>query len=229
MKSFLAKIGLAGRPWLTAMVAVGLLMFISVVGWSATRFHRTTICLSCHEIFVDQAEYAPKGDLSASLEDYKPAKAIEPKLFHVSVGCAECHAYPYEEYKESPHYFSERGVRPGCIGCHEPHSSRQLLAWKFFYVNEGSLGESPFHAISNSLRDIPAWEELRETLAKRVRRDMVADQSAMCKNCHKPKSEWFNKLESHKTNPDNKTCVQCHYNLVHKSVKWHEDTLTEKK
>jgi nitrate/TMAO reductase-like tetraheme cytochrome c subunit len=199
-----------------------LLAIISVGTWSATRFHRVSICTSCHEIFVDIDEYDPETQLSESLEDFKPVTPFEPGLFEVTVGCAECHAYPFEEYRESPHYDNDSGVRPGCLGCHQSHSVRQVLAWKFFYVNQGSLGESPFHAISNSIRDAVAWEELRVQLAARVREKMVEEDSVKCKVCHKPEGQWYQKFERHQATLEagSKTCVECHYNMVHAEVPW---------
>ncbi len=207
-----------------AAIAFGLVLIL-VAGWSSTRFHRISVCLSCHEIFEDFNASEPMGEASQSVDDFKPKKVVEPKLFHVSVGCAECHAYPYEEYRESAHFENEREVRPGCIGCHDSHSVKEILMWKFFYVNKGGIGESPFHAISNSLRDIPSWEKLRKELATKVRRQMLEEDSAKCKNCHKTKGKWFNKFEVHSTE---KTCIQCHYNLVHKDVPWHKDTEAKK-
>lgn len=214
---------LASKPPVFWVAAAGglLVLFVSltVLGWSHSRFTRISICLSCHEIFVDYAEYAPTEELSESVEDYKPIEPFDPGHFNVTVGCAECHAYPYEEYRESPHYYNDQDIRPGCVGCHEPHSVREVLAWKFFYVNQGTVGESPFHAISNSLRDVPAWEALRIDLAHKVRADMIENDSKKCKTCHKTESEWFGNIKRHKEMGD-KTCIQCHYNLVHKEVEW---------
>jgi nitrate/TMAO reductase-like tetraheme cytochrome c subunit len=224
-KTALSALRLPRTAWgIAASLAVvaGLLVVISIGAWSATRFHRVSICISCHEIFIDIDEYEPADELSESVEDFKPTTAFEPGLFDVTVGCAECHAYPFEEYRESPHYDNDRGVRPGCLRCHEPHSVRQVLTWKFFYVNQGSLGESPFHAISNSIRDAPKWEELRIQLAGRVRQMMVEEDSVKCKVCHKTDSEWYQKIERHQDvlAKGEKTCVQCHYNLVHADVPW---------
>ncbi len=203
-------------------VVVGLIVVATVLGWSSSRFNRISVCVTCHEIYVDYDEYKPVGALSESLEDHNPSKAPDPGLFNVTVGCAECHAYPFEEYRDSPHYYNDLGVRPGCVGCHDPHSVRQVLAWKFFYVNTGGLGESAFHAISNSLRDTAKWEALRVTLAARVRKQMVDEDSVKCKVCHEPESKWFKKIKRHKSTEgdEGKTCVQCHYNLVHAEVPW---------
>ena len=86
-------------------------------------------------------------------------------------------------------------------------------------MNTGGTGESPFHAISNSLRDIPAWEDLRITMAKKVRKEMIEENSIKCKGCHKQKSKWFQKIKRHQAMGE-KTCVECHFNIVHKDVKW---------
>ncbi len=205
---------------LTGIAVFGLGLVIAAVGWSSTRFNRVDVCITCHEIFVDYDEYKQTAPLSESLEDFRPTKEYDPGFFNVTVGCAECHAYPYEEYKESPHYDNERGVKAGCVGCHNPHSVREVLAWKFFYINSGGTGDSPFHAISSSLRDIPEWEKLRVKLATKVRKQMMEENSEKCKVCHKTEGKWFAKKKQHQTTK--KTCVQCHYNLVHKEVKWHD-------
>jgi nitrate/TMAO reductase-like tetraheme cytochrome c subunit len=195
-----------------------ILVIVGLVSWSSNRFTRISVCTTCHEVFVDFKDYKPVGRLSVSTEDYNPSKEFDPGFYDVTVGCAECHAYPFEEYRESAHYENNRGVKPGCVGCHDSHSVMDVLLWKFFYVNKGELGESPFHAISNSLRDVQAWENLRITLAGRVRKRMIEDRGAKCRVCHKTESKWFKKIERHQSGE--KTCVQCHYNLVHKDVKW---------
>ena len=209
---------------MSAAGIVVLIVLLSGLSCTSDRFTRISACTVCHGIFVDQEEYSPLGEASLDLEDYKPTEVFEAGMFDVTVGCAECHAYPYEEYKESPHYENDLNVRPGCVGCHEPHSVREILHWKFIYINSGVVGESPFHAISNSLRDIPQWEnELRPKLAARVRKQMVEEQSAKCQVCHKPESEWWQEIGQHKTMKEKgQTCIHCHYNLVHAEEEWPE-------
>jgi nitrate/TMAO reductase-like tetraheme cytochrome c subunit len=218
LPAFLASSKLA--RFLTASALLILLFTIGILSWSHSRFTRPNVCTTCHEIFVPYEEYKQTAELSTSIEDYNPSKEIDLGHFNVTVGCAECHAYPYEEYRETAHYDNDRGIRTGCLGCHNPHSVRQFLVWKFFYINKGTIGESPFHVISNSLRDIPEWEDLRPELANTVRQQMLEENSEKCKVCHKPESEWFNKIKQHQTTE--KTCIRCHYNLVHKEIKWTE-------
>jgi len=217
------------KAMLLIIAAIVLVLLFSALSCTSDRFQRISACTVCHEIFVDYDEYKPIGTASEEIEDFKPREVFEPGAFDVTVGCAECHAYPYEEYRESAHYDNERDVRPGCVGCHEPHSVREILHWKFIYLNQGTLGESPFHAVSNSLRDIEQWEnELRPKMAAKVRQKMVENKSARCKVCHKPESEWWQEIGQHKSAiekakvAEEVLCINCHYNLVHEDVDWPE-------
>jgi len=203
---------------LTGGIVFVALLAVGVLSWSHSRFTRPNVCITCHEIFVDYEEYKQTAPLSDSVEDFRPVKAPDPGHFNMTVGCAECHAYPYEEYRESAHYDNDMGIKAGCVGCHNPHSVKDFLVWKFFYINKGTIGESPFHTISNGLRDIPEWEDLRPILAHEVRKQMLEENSVKCKNCHKPESQWFSKIKRHQDTE--KTCIRCHYNLVHKEIKW---------
>lgn len=208
------------RRVLTACVVFVVLFSTGMLSWTHSRFTRSNVCITCHEVFVEYDEYAQTSAPSDSIEDYKPSEPIDPGHFNMTVGCAECHAYPFEEYRESAHYDNERGIRTGCLGCHNPHTVAEFFVWKFFYINKGTIGESPFHAISSSLRNAPEWEDLRPELAKVVREKMVEEDSAKCKVCHKIESKWFNKIKRHQKTE--KTCIRCHYNLVHRDVKWVE-------
>ena len=212
---------------ITTAGVVLLVLLVAGVSCSSSRFTRPSACTVCHQVFVEPEEYMPMGDVSESIEDFKPATLFEPGSFDMSVGCGECHAYPFEEYKDSPHYDNDLGIRPGCVGCHEPHGLGEFLYFKFLYVNDGRYGKSPFDAVSNSLRDIPEWEELRIDMAARVRDKMVAERSEKCMVCHKIDSEWWNDIDRHKAarpqiDQGEKSCIHCHYNLVHADVEWPE-------
>ncbi len=219
---------LTSKKVLLTVVAVTLVVFlVAAVSCSSTRFTRPSACTVCHQVYEDPADYMPLGEVSESVEDFRPTQLFEPAAFDMSVGCAECHAYSFEEYKESPHYDNELGVRPGCVGCHEPHGLGEFLHFKFLYMNNGRYGKSPFDAISNSLRDIPEWDALKVELAQRVRDKMVADRSAKCIVCHKIESEGWNDIKRHKAalpemEKGEKSCIHCHYNLVHSDVEWPE-------
>jgi len=206
-----------------SLVVLALILVIATIGWTRYRFSKISLCTTCHEIFVPFDEYMPHGELSSSDEDFKPSKPFSPGLFKVSVGCGECHMYPYEEYRESAHYENDLDVKPGCVGCHEPHSVFKIVRWKFLFLNNGAYGKSPFDALSNSLRDVPEWEELRIKLAKRVREQMLKEGSAKCRVCHKTNGNWFSEIKRHRSMKEKgQTCIECHYNLVHEDVEWPE-------
>ncbi|MBI5286758.1 MAG: NapC/NirT family cytochrome c [Deltaproteobacteria bacterium] len=206
------------------------LFVIAGTGWSYYRLSDIKLCTVCHEISVQNEDYQPvipEGEFPKGSLVSNPGKS-RPGLFKVNIGCADCHMYPYEEYKKSAHYKNEKGMKPGCVGCHEPHSAWQITRWKFLYVNKGGYGESPFHAISNSIRDLPEWEGLRKEWAKRVREEMFKEKDFRCNKCHNPSGDWFPKKKAHKKAIEkNKTCIECHYNLVHAEVPWPE--MEEKK
>jgi len=219
---------LKSRAGLITIASVVILVFlVAGISCSSSRFTKPSACTVCHQVFLNPDEYMPMGEVSKSIEDLKPSVLFKPKPFDMSVGCGECHAYPFEEYKDSPHYDNDLDVRPGCVGCHEPHGLGEFLHFKFLYLNDGQIGKSPFDAVSSSLLDIPEWEELRIVQAASVREKMVANRSKKCMVCHKIDSEAWSEIKRHKAaraQIDNgeKSCIHCHYNLVHADVDWPE-------
>jgi len=212
---------------MTAAAVTLLILVVAGVSCSSNRFNKPSVCVVCHQVFVEPAEYMPMGDVSESAEDLRPSFLFEPEPFDMSVGCGECHAYSFEEYKDSPHYDNDMGVRPGCVGCHEPHGLWEFLHFKFLYLNDGRVGKSPFDSVSSSLIDIPEWEKLRIKQAASVREKMVDDRSEKCMVCHKINSELWRKIKRHKSaieqiEKGEKSCIHCHYNLVHADVEWPE-------
>lgn len=207
------------------IIAAGVVVVILVAviflgrGYARYRVNDIGLCKICHELFVPYEDYKGKAPT--------PAKSV----FSVGVGCAECHMQPFEEFKKTPHYQSGADKRPGCNGCHEPHTLLQIVRWKFLYINTGSFGDSPFHALSDSIRDKPEWEELRIKLAKRVREGMLNEGSIRCWNCHQegfkaPDGDLLkkkiHKRAIEKAKGERLNCVKCHYNLVHAEVAWPE-------
>lgn len=192
------------------------IFFLAFAGihYANTRTQDIGICMVCHELFVPYDAY--KGS------DYNKTN------YGVGVGCAECHMYPYEEFKKSPHYANAAGIRPSCTACHEPHTFAQIVRYKFLYINKGGYGESPFHQISDSIRDKPEWEEIRTRLAKKVREDLLKTNSQKCWDCHGTRFDArLKNLKPHKKAMEKKkvdrlNCIECHYNLVHAEVSWPE-------
>ena len=199
-------------------IFLGIIIFFLVFAGMSHFNARTNdigICLVCHELFVPY-------------EDYKGADYNKTN-YGVGVGCAECHMHPYEEFKKSPHYANATGIRPSCTACHEPHTFTQIVKWKYIYINKGGYGESPFHKLSDSIRDKVMWEgELRPNMAKKVRAEMLKTNSQKCWDCHGTRYDArLKNLKQHKKAVEKKkverlNCIECHYNLVHAEVPWLE-------
>ena len=205
------------KKGLILSIIIGIVLFFVIhagIRYAQYRTNDISLCLVCHELFVPYDEY--KG------ADYNRDWS------GVGIGCAECHMYPYEEFKKSPHYANAAGLRPSCTACHEPHSFTRIVRYKFIYINKGGYGESPFHKLSNSLRDKPEWDEIRAKLAKKVRDDFLKTNSQKCWDCHGARFDVrLKNLKAHKRAIEKKkierlNCIECHYNLVHAEVPWPE-------
>lgn len=132
--------------------------------------------------------------------------------------CTSCHSMTYaeESYKESVHYNSASGVRASCGDCHVSEGvfaatwdhavgTKDLIKQLFGadyddpVVNALHLPQATFHA--------RAWFRKRD--------------SATCKRCHvldAIQGKRANTAAIHQEETEGKTCVDCHYNLVHRKV-----------
>jgi nitrate/TMAO reductase-like tetraheme cytochrome c subunit len=132
--------------------------------------------------------------------------------------CTSCHSMTYadEVYKASPHYNSPSGVRASCGDCH---------------VSEGVIMATYDHAVGTKdlLKqlfgpnyDDPVINALHLPEAAFAARDWFRDRdSATCKRCHTLdaiQGTRANTAAIHQEETDGKTCVDCHYNLVHRKV-----------
>lgn len=118
-----------------------------------------------------------------------------------------------------PHPATPEGGQARCIDCHLPEG---YWAATSAYLHFVSLTDLFGH-----FRDIDGeragdWTPYRAKTAYRVRDRMIESDSVTCRTCHieseiKPKRE--RGVNAHKLAlEENKTCVACHYNLVHRSV-----------
>lgn len=133
--------------------------------------------------------------------------------------CTSCHsmnAYVYEEYKKSKHFNTASGVRAECGDCHV--SKRFWPAvWDHVMGTEDLIAE-----LSHDWSKPETFEKFRPAMAEKVRLDMLGNDSKNCRSCHvwdavKPKRKRGQR--AHKAAiKEKKTCIACHYNLVHKEV-----------
>ncbi|MBI5232927.1 MAG: NapC/NirT family cytochrome c [Deltaproteobacteria bacterium] len=209
-------------------------ILVSIVTFAASMLIFKGISYTSHKVNTSPGtcNICHSELIKYNFDDYKGNLYSRSKVTSgASIGCAECHPYPFREYQKSTHYMNRSGVRPGCMACHEPHSLFNLIRFKFLYLNTGTQGDSLFHNITGVVMDKEKWEKRRVELAKKVREGFLATDSAKCRNCHvralivskkAPVMRAHKKIES-----QGKTCIDCHYNLVHAEVPWGEEDKDE--
>ncbi|MBI2239468.1 MAG: NapC/NirT family cytochrome c [Magnetospirillum gryphiswaldense] len=133
--------------------------------------------------------------------------------------CVSCHsmgAYVYEEYKQSKHYQTASGVRPECGDCHV--SKRFWPAvWDHVTGTHDLISE-----FTHDWTKPEVFEEQRGRMAEKVRLRMVAEDSSTCRSCHAMEAIKPQRARGQRAHEaavkEGKTCIACHYNLVHKEV-----------
>ena len=142
------------------------------------------------------------------------------RYFSSNAFCANaCHvmtATVAEEVKESVHWTTPTGVRPGCRDCHVSESLTAAM-WDHV-VGTGELIAFVFEGV----RTVEAFETRRAAAADRVRFAMLADDSKHCRSCHvmeaiQPQRK-RGRVQHQEAQEKGITCIVCHYNLVHKDV-----------
>ncbi len=132
--------------------------------------------------------------------------------------CTTCHSMTFAEetYQRSVHYSSASGVRASCGDCH---------------VSEGVFAATWDHAVGTKdlfaqlfgpTYDDPVVNVLHlPEAAFSARRWFRERDSATCKRCHELtaiQGKRANTATIHQEETQGKTCVDCHYNLVHRTV-----------
>ena len=132
--------------------------------------------------------------------------------------CTTCHSMTYADvsYQQSVHYNSASGVRATCGDCH---------------VSEGLIMATYDHAVGTKdlikqlfgpKYDDPVVNLLHLPEAAFAARDWFRRRdSATCKRCHTIEAiqgTRANTAAIHQEETEGKTCVDCHYNLVHRKV-----------
>jgi nitrate/TMAO reductase-like tetraheme cytochrome c subunit len=124
--------------------------------------------------------------------------------------------YAETAYQQSAHYNSASGVRATCGDCH---------------VSEGIIMATYDHAVGTKdllkqlfgpRYDDPVFNLLHLPEAAFAARDWFRKRdSATCRRCHHIEAiqgTRANTAAIHQEETEGKTCVDCHYNLVHRKV-----------
>jgi len=132
--------------------------------------------------------------------------------------CTTCHSMTYAEqaYQQSIHYNSPSGVRASCGDCH---------------VSEGLIMATYDHAVGTKdlLKQLfgPKYDDPVVNLlhlpeaAFAARNWFRKRDSATCKRCHTLdaiQGTRANTAAIHQEETEGKTCIDCHYNIVHRKV-----------
>lgn len=140
------------------------------------------------------------------------------RLTSTNAFCTSCHSMTFaaEAYRRSAHYSSPSGVRASCADCH---------------VSEGLFAATWDHAVGakdlikqllGPDYDDPAVNALHLPDAAFAARDWFRRRdSATCRRCHTLDAiagKRADTLAIHRDETAGKTCVDCHYNLVHRPV-----------
>lgn len=136
--------------------------------------------------------------------------------------CTGCHSMEIVAvpYRQSVHYNSASGVRASCGDCHVSEGVVSAT-WDHFIG-----GKDLFKQIKGSLvgpdYDDPVISALHLPEAAFAARKWFKDRdSATCKKCHNLQAILGTRLDTeavHKEEAKEKTCVDCHINLVHRKV-----------
>ncbi len=132
--------------------------------------------------------------------------------------CVSCHSMSYAEqgYRRTTHYESASGVRASCGDCHVSEGLFPAL-WDHLVG-----GKDLIKQLFGPDYDDPVINQLHlPEAAFRARAWFRARDSATCQRCHVQEAiqgKRANTASIHRDETDGKTCIDCHYNLVHRHV-----------
>jgi nitrate/TMAO reductase-like tetraheme cytochrome c subunit len=132
--------------------------------------------------------------------------------------CTTCHSMDIiaEPYRQSVHYNPPSGVRADCGDC---HVSQGLIAATWDHVMGSKdlfaqlFGPDYDDPVVKALHTPEAAFNAREWFRKR--------DSATCHRCHDPNAIIGQRPATaaiHQEETEGKSCIDCHYNLVHRHV-----------
>ncbi len=132
--------------------------------------------------------------------------------------CTTCHSMTYaeESYKRSAHFSSRSGVRAECGDC---HVSEGIFAATW----DHAMGTKDlFKQLFGADYDDPVINALHlPDAAFAARRWFRERDSATCRRCHELTAIQGSRPDTaaiHLEDAQGKTCIDCHYNLVHRKV-----------
>ncbi len=136
--------------------------------------------------------------------------------------CTSCHSMELAAvpYRNSVHYNSASGVRASCGDCHV--SEGVVTATWDHFIGGKDLVKQIKGSLFGPDYDDPVIQALHlPEAAFSAREWFIKRDSATCKRCHNKQAILGSRLGTeaiHKEDAKNKSCVECHINLVHRKV-----------
>ncbi len=133
--------------------------------------------------------------------------------------CVSCHEMKdnvYAEYVQTTHYSNRSGVRAICSDCHVPKEWGHKVIRKIKATNE------LFHWMIGTIDTKEKFEAKRLELAQTVWKQMKANGSHECKNCHSFDAMHWKKqnlramVTMQTAQLKDITCIECHKGIAHK-------------
>jgi len=133
--------------------------------------------------------------------------------------CTSCHEMRntvYQEYTKTIHFQNRTGVRAICSDCHVPREWGPKVIRKIKATNE------LFHKVVGTIDTPEKFEKRRKQMAEYVWKEMKANDSHECRNCHSFRSMDFSKQKPwsapvhQNAVKEGQTCIDCHKGIAHK-------------
>jgi len=143
--------------------------------------------------------------------------------------CFSCHSHDNfirPGYEASSHFSNTMGVRADCADCHLPHDNWFELMWTKAVVSLDIIPE-----LMGKLDTAEKYESHRAEMAESVWRKFKENDSKFCRSCHTLEAmdldaQGRSTARRHTTMADSdKTCIDCHYGIVHQAPEDAKDIL----
>jgi cytochrome c-type protein NapC len=132
------------------------------------------------------------------------------------ISCHEMRNNVYQELTKTIHFSNRTGVRATCPDCHVPKEWGPKVFRKVKATNE------LFHKIIGTIDTPEKFEKQRKKMAENVWKEMKANDSHECRNCHNFTSMDFSKQKQwsapvhQNAMKEGQTCIDCHKGIAHK-------------
>ena len=136
--------------------------------------------------------------------------------------CYACHSHEKfikPEYEASSHFQNQAGVQAACKDCHLPDMETD---WFEYFTTKIIVTKDVIPELMGKLSTREKFEAFRPHGAEKVWRQFKANDSKFCRNCHSidnmdlEAQDRFASRRHSTAEKRGKTCVDCHYGIVHK-------------